>query len=163
MIVSLRRLGSPLATFRGAAFTSHAASNGQVLVKYGGTRFPSAPPGESPFTRVVSAKSKEIWMVYEASYGAAFAAFRQRFDLAPTRVVCNQVSPNIVSMIGRTANLSDDHVCRTGHEYGHVGAADVVIGLRRLVDQGQLDGPIAMAASAPYAFGAALVTPPGKP
>jgi hypothetical protein len=48
-------------------------------------------------------------------------------------------------------------VCRTGNE---VGSADIILGLRRLIDQRELDGPVAAAASVPYAFGAGLVTPP---
>lgn len=161
MVVSLRRAGAPLATFGGAAFTSHAAYNGLILVKYGGTRFPITPPGESPFTRIISPiASSELWQTYEVGYTAAFAGLRERFGQEPGRLVCNQISPNIVSMIARVSGIGDEHICRTGHAYGHVGAADVVIGLRHLVDHHQLDRPIVMAASAPYAFGAGLVMPP---
>ncbi len=160
IVVSLGDPSPPRAVFHGARFSSHAAFNGVVLVKYGGTRFPVAPPGVSPSTRALSGLPKsELWSQYEAGYGRVFAALREMFPDPTDRLICNQISPNIVRMIGRVAGVSDDRICRTGDDYGHVGAADLIVGLRRLIDHGQLDGPVALAASVPYAFGAGIVTP----
>jgi 3-oxoacyl-[acyl-carrier-protein] synthase III len=78
----------------------------------------------------------------------------------PGRLICNQPSPRVVKMIAEAAGIDEELTCRTGYEYGHVGGADVVIGLRRLIDARQLDRPLVMAASAPFAFGAGLLTPP---
>jgi 3-oxoacyl-[acyl-carrier-protein] synthase III len=80
--------------------------------------------------------------------------------LTPGRVICNQISPNIVTMIAECAGVRDDHACRTGPDYGHVGGADLMIGLRRLIDADQLELPVAVTASVPYAMGAGIVTAP---
>jgi 3-oxoacyl-[acyl-carrier-protein] synthase III len=63
-------------------------------------------------------------------------------------------------LISEACGVGEELTCRTGHEYGHVGGADIMIGLRRLIDAGQLDRPLAIASSVPFAFGAGLVTPP---
>jgi 3-oxoacyl-[acyl-carrier-protein] synthase III len=161
MVVSVGRPGRSLATFHGAVFVNHHAFNGLILVKYGGTRFPEVPPGEDPFMRTLAPiPSREIWAVYAEGYARAFAALQRRFGIVPGRLVCNQPSPSVVNMIAAEAGLAGELTCRTGHEYGHAGGADIMIGLRRLLDAGQLDRPLAVAASAPYAFGAGLVTPP---
>ncbi len=164
MVVSVGRAGASLATFHGAVFTNNPAFNGLVLVKYGGTRFPEVPPGEDPAMRTLApVPSREIWAAYATGYARAFAALKQRFGVAPGRVICNQPSPKVVSMIAEAAGIADELACRTGHDCGHVGSVDVIIGLRRVFDARQLDGPAAIAASAPFAFGAGLITPPGQP
>jgi 3-oxoacyl-[acyl-carrier-protein] synthase-3 len=161
VVVGLGRPGAPLAKFHGAAFTNHQDFNGLLRVKYGGTRFPQVPPGEDSFRRTIEPiPRQEIWAVYVASYARIFAALQQRFGIAPGRLLCNQTSPNVVRMIAEVAGVDDGLACRTGHEHGHVGGADLMIGLRRLSDARQIDRPIAMAASVPYAFGAGLLTPP---
>ncbi|HET7506326.1 MAG TPA: hypothetical protein VFK02_35145 [Kofleriaceae bacterium] len=161
MVVRVGGRGRSLATFRGAVFTSDSVFNGLVSVKYGGTRFPVAPPGVDPFQRTLATiPSREIWAAYQASYTRAFAALRERFHIDPGRVICNQISPKVVAMIAAAAGLSEELACCTGHDYGHVGATDLMIGLRRLVDARQLDSPVALAASVPYAVGAGLLTPP---
>jgi 3-oxoacyl-[acyl-carrier-protein] synthase III len=103
---------------------------------------------------------KEIWAAYAAGYARVFEAFKQRFGVRPGRLICNQPSPNVVNMISEVAGLGAELTCRTGYEYGHVGGADVMIGLRHLIEARQLDRPLAMAASSPVAFGAGLITPP---
>lgn len=164
MVVSVGRAGAPLATFHGAVFTNHHAFNGLVLVKYGGTRHPAPPPGEDPFMRTIApVPPDEIWSVYRDGYGRALAMLQERFGVTPGRLICGQISPKVVRMISEVAGLGEELTCRTGHAHGHVGSADVLIGLRRLLDARQLDRPLAMAASVPYAFGAGLITPPGSP
>lgn len=162
LVVGVDRPGTPVATFHGAAFTSHQEFNGLVLVKYGGTRFPVAPPDEDQRMRTIApVPSKEIWAAYVAGYGRAFAALQDRFGVAPERLICNQISPNVVRLIAEAAGLDEHRTCWTGHQYGHVGGADVIVGLHQLVEARPLDRPVAMAASVPCAFGAALLTPPG--
>lgn len=161
MVVGVDRPGASLATFHGAAFTNHHAFNDLVLVKYGGTRFPAPPPGEAPFMRTFAPiPPSEIGAVYAACYGRVFAELQRRFGIAPGRLVCNQISPKGVTLISEACGVGEELTCRTGHEYGHVGGADIMIGLRRLIDAGQLDRPLAIASSVPFAFGAGLVTPP---
>jgi hypothetical protein len=48
----------------------------------------------------------------------------------------------------------------TGHDVGHIGPADIIVGFERLCRAGQVDGPVAVASSTPYSFGFGLITPP---
>jgi 3-oxoacyl-[acyl-carrier-protein] synthase III len=157
-VVGLRVPGTPIARYRGAVFSSHAEFNGLVLVKYGGTRYPVAPPGVDPFTRQVrQVAPSELWASYRAGYERAFRGLAARFEREPRRLVCNQIAPRFVTTIGELAGVSADRICRTGPEYGHVGSADLLLGLMQLSNASAIDGPIALAGSTPYAFGAALV------
>ena len=160
ILVRLGEVPGALATYRGAVFHSHAEWNDLITVKYGGTRFPEPPPGEGA-RRVLKAdiEPKQIAATYEANYQAAFARFEATFGVAPTRLACNQISPNFVEMIARTARVPLDSTSRLGHSTGHVGSSDLALGLRDLIDRGMLDGPVALGASAPYACGFGLVTP----
>jgi hypothetical protein len=47
----------------------------------------------------------------------------------------------------------------TGHETGHVGSADILIGLDRLLQSGGMNEPYLVSGSTPYAFGSGLMMP----
>jgi hypothetical protein len=47
----------------------------------------------------------------------------------------------------------------TGHKYGHLGSGDLIVGLHELIERDEVDVPVALAASTPYAFGAGLIVP----
>jgi 3-oxoacyl-[acyl-carrier-protein] synthase III len=150
----------PLVTFLGAEFSSHSAFNGLVLIKYGGTRHPIAPPDAPPSARTLRpVPGSELWAAYRTGYECAISKLVSNRGVRPHRLICNQISPRIVSMVGELANVPEARTCRSGERYGHVGAADTVIGLRQLIDQGLLDGPVLVAGSTPYAFGAGLLLP----
>jgi len=160
VVVGMNAAPKPLARYRGAVFSTNADFNGMVLVKYGGTRHPIAPPGVDPFVRLVrDVPASDVWQSYRIGYGQVFQRLRERFAVAPRRLLCPQISPRFVSVIADLAGTPDDRVCWTGPENGHVGSADVLIGLSRLAEAESIDGPIALAGSTPYAFGAALVEP----
>lgn len=160
LVVAVDRPGLPLARFHGAAFTSNARYNGLVRIKYGGTRFPRAPADEPSSGRTLTPiSSGELAGAYERGYSEACEKMLQRSHVPFGRVICNQISPTIVSLIGKAAGVEDDLVVRTGHEFGHLGGADVIVGLQRLSDAGSIDRPLAIAASASYAFGVGLLTP----
>ncbi len=148
-----------LATYRGACFTSNASFNGVVLVEYGGTRNPIAPEGVSPFARKMGNQTRgDIFRSYLKNYGRVFADLSQRFDGKADALVCNQISPHVVRAISEAAGVDDALVCRTGPELGHVGSADLFIGLARLAEAGRLRGNVLVGASSPYAFGAGVLT-----
>ncbi len=84
----------------------------------------------------------------------------KRFDVVPSRLICNQITPGTVRMLTRLAGLSPSAVVVSGHDVGHIGPADVIVGFDRLRRAGQVDGPVAVAASTPYSFGFGLITPP---
>jgi len=143
--------------FLGACFATRPEMNDHVLVEYGGTRNPVPPPGRDPFARRLSGRTyKEVLSIYRDGYGEAFRAAVERFPGPLSRLVCNQVSPTVVAILGELCGVPPDAVITTGHELGHQGAADVLVGLERLsaTTPGER---IAVAASAPYAFGVGIV------
>jgi 3-oxoacyl-[acyl-carrier-protein] synthase-3 len=143
--------------FLGACFASRPEMNDHVLVEYGGTRNPMPPPGRDPFARRLSGRTyKEVIAIYRDGYGEAFRAALERFPGPLSRLVCNQVSPTIVTILSELSGVPPEAVVTTGHEQGHQGAADVLVGLERLgpMRSGQR---VAVAASSPYAFGVGIV------
>jgi 3-oxoacyl-[acyl-carrier-protein] synthase III len=160
---SQHRADRPLAVYQGAEFVSAPELNGRVLIKYGGTRYPVAPPGVSATSRTLSASPAEaVRDTYRDSYGTALTALTKRFGVAPARLVCNQITPGTVRMLTRLTGLPPSAVVVSGHDVGHIGPADIIVGLDRLVRAGQLDGPVGLASSTPYSFGFGLVTPPAS-
>lgn len=148
------------AVFAGAVFRSHPDFNDLVLVKHGGTRFPFPPPGAVVQRELrTDVAPSDVFRTYQQNYEATFAAFRERFGVAPVRLVCNQISPNMVQMIAGAAGVSLSHTSQLGHTTGHVGSSDLALGLRDLHGRGELDGPVALAASTPFACGVGLVKP----
>ena len=126
LVVGLGTGDSALAVYQGAEFVSAPEMNGRVLIKYGGTRYPTPhgaralPPGRS----------------------------------VPARATRS------ATMLTRLTGLPPSSVVVSGHSVGHIGPADVIVGFDRLCRAGQLDGPVAVASSTPYAFGFGLITPP---
>jgi 3-oxoacyl-[acyl-carrier-protein] synthase III len=146
--------------FLGAAFCSHSVLNGHVLIKYGGTRNPAAPPGVDPAMRaLVGHPSDDVRRTYLRCYDTAFARMRERFGIAPHRLICNQISQSLIEEIAGLAGVPPERTVQTGGTIGHIGSADLQIGLARLLDSGGVDAPVAIAASTPYVFGAGMLLP----
>jgi 3-oxoacyl-[acyl-carrier-protein] synthase III len=161
LVVGLGTGDRSLGDYQGAEFISAPELNGRVLVKYGGTRYPAVPPGAAASQRTLSFTPREkIRETYHECYRAALAAMKKRFGIEPARLVCNQISPGTVRMLARLTGLPADAVVVSGHDFGHLGPADIIVGFDRLHRAGQLDAPVAVAASTPYSFGFGLITPP---
>jgi 3-oxoacyl-[acyl-carrier-protein] synthase III len=161
LVVGLDVPRAPVVRFLGAEFRSASANNGHVLVPYGGTRQPQAPPGVDPFRRHVSDRPKDVITAsYRRGFGGALAALHERFGVEPTRLVCNQMSPQLVGMLTEVSGMGERVVC-TGEATGHLGGTDIVVGLDALVAAGQLDGPVVACASTAYGFGAGMLVPDG--
>jgi 3-oxoacyl-[acyl-carrier-protein] synthase III len=163
MVVGAGARTGSLAEFRGAEFCTHSELNGHVLIKYGGTRYRTAPPGHDPHIRQLGpTPSREVASSYQQGYRQAFDALRERTGMVPTRLICNQITPGIMPIIAEAAGVPLEHTVITGHQTGHLGTVDIVLGLRRLLDEGPLDAPAGIGASSPYAYGAGLLVPPGR-
>jgi 3-oxoacyl-[acyl-carrier-protein] synthase III len=162
-VVAMNTAHRSRADFHGAEFTTQGDLNGAVLVKYGGTRHPVAPPGTNPAERLFMATSRvDIRERYAQGYASSARNLRERFGIAPNRVICNQTAALFLEMIARVIGIPIENFLVTGHETGHVGSADLLIGLDRLLRSGHLDEPCLMAGSTPYAFGAGLLMPPAR-
>jgi 3-oxoacyl-[acyl-carrier-protein] synthase III len=68
----------------------------------------------------------------------------------------------MVQMISDIAGIPKEGLVLTGHDTGHVGSVDILIGLHRTLAVGEICEPIMLAASTPYVFGAGLLTAPAS-
>jgi hypothetical protein len=99
---------------------------------------------------------------YRDCYEAALCALTKRFSVTPSRLICNQITPGTVRMLTRLTGLPPSAVVVSGHDVGHIGPADIIVGFDRLRRAGQVDGAVAVASSTPYSFGFGLITPPAS-
>jgi len=152
-----------IADFLGAEFTSRADYNGHVLIPYGGTRTPIAPEGVNPYGRTVSSRPRdEVKQTYAHGYGRSYERLIERLGVRADRLVCNQMSQQTQVMIAEALGIPLERVVVTGHETGHLGAGDAMVGLQRLREQNRIDCAIAIGASTAYAWGVGIAVPPGS-
>jgi 3-oxoacyl-[acyl-carrier-protein] synthase-3 len=160
-VVSMGTGDDAKALFRGAEFTTQSDLNGLVLVKYGGTRHPVAPTGANPAERLFMGTSRaDVRERYAHGYSSSFAAMKKRFGISPNRVIINQTAALFLHLIAQVIGIPIEHFLLTGPETGHVGSADLLIGLDRMLKSGHFHEPYLLASSTPYAFGAGLLMPP---
>lgn len=154
-IVSTSPLGAAL-EIAGVSLLDVPPYVDHVLVKYGGTRHPVAPPGEDPQRRILSSRPYEqLSEHYRTSYETVAARAIAQADHRPDTLVCNQISPAAVDQLAGALAYGPAQVIHTGAESGHMGPADVLVGLREAVDRGCES--VLAAASSPYSFGAAVL------
>ena len=144
------------ALFRGTHFLTRSELNDVILVQYGGTRFPSPPPGTPPYLRRKkwAGTQDEYRAIQRANYASVFDGMRKDFGVDPDWVVCNQIGPGFVAGMAKVARVADDRVVVTGDETGHVGSADVTLGLERLIARKE-QGTCFMGGSTAYAVAGA--------
>lgn len=149
-----------LSTYLGAEYRTYSELNGRVLIKYGGTRHPQVPDGvDANFRQLGTGSARAVRQKYLEGYGKVLAGARNRFGLEPDRLICNQITPGIVGMLSELAGVPPEKTVVTGNAVGHLGPGDVIYGLHTLARAGEIDGPVAVAASTPYAFGAGMLIP----
>ena len=148
------------AYFAGAEFVSQSDLNGTVLIQYGGTRYPTAPDGVTPFERkLVGLDRHDLRQRYSDGYRHSLTAIQDQFDLDPKKVIINQTSTLFLHLIAAVIDIPIENFVLTGHDTGHVGSADIVIGLDRVLRSADgVNEPYLIMGSTPYAFGAGLVT-----
>ncbi len=148
------------ATFCGAEFVAQSDLNGTVLIEYGGTRHPVAPAGVKPFERrLVGLTRHDLRQRYSDGYSNSLQALKARFDCNPQRVIINQTANLFLQLIASVIAIPIENFILTGHETGHVGSADILIGLDRLLHTVGMNEPYLVAGSTPYAFGSGLMLP----
>lgn len=160
-IVSLDTDHEAQARFAGAEFVAQSDLNGTVLVEYGGTRNPVAPAGVKPFERKLKGLDRnDLRQRYSDGYSNSLKALKERFgDCDPQLVIINQTANLFLHLIASVIDIPVDDFVVTGHETGHVGSADILIGLDRVLHSGGMVEPYLMAGSTPYAFGSGLLLP----
>ena len=146
--------------FYGAEFVSQSDLNGAVLVEYGGTRKPIAPEGATPFERkFIGVEGVDMRVRYSEGYQGSYKALQERFGVVPERVLCNQTANLFMHLIAHVIEIPIENFVITGHDTGHVGSADIIIGLDTLLKSTGCNEPYLMAGSTPYAFGSGLLMP----
>jgi 3-oxoacyl-[acyl-carrier-protein] synthase III len=159
-IVSSNTSHQAKAKFCGAEFFAQNDLNGTVLIEYGGTRNPIAPEGVKPFERKLMGLSRnDLRQRYSDGYSNSLQALKTRFDCNPERVIINQTANLFLHLIASVIEIPIENFILTGHETGHVGSADILIGLDRLLQTGGMNEPHLVAGSTPYAFGSGLMIP----
>jgi len=147
-------------TFCGAEFVAQPDLNGTVLIEYGGTRNPLAPAGVKPFERkLVGLSRNDLRQRYSDGYSNSLQALKTRFDCNPERVILNQTANLFLQLIASVIEIPIENFVLTGHETGHVGSADILIGLDRILHTDGVTEPYLVAGSTPYAFGSGLMVP----
>ena len=74
-------------------------------------------------------------------------------------MIINQTANLFLHLIASVIQIPIENFILTGHETGHVGSADILIGLDRLLQTGGMNEPHLVAGSTPYAFGSGLMIP----
>jgi 3-oxoacyl-[acyl-carrier-protein] synthase III len=151
-----------IAHYSGSVFATISELNDHVVVKYGGTRHPTAPPGlRMPHARRVNRflAAEQVRELREQAYRNAFARARVMSPRDPEWIICAQVSPKFLGHLSELAGVRPDRIVRTGTDSGHLGGADIVLGLDRLLaQQGRsLRGPIMVVATSPYSIGVSML------
>jgi 3-oxoacyl-[acyl-carrier-protein] synthase III len=146
--------------FVGAEFCNASRYNDHVIIPYGGTRHPQPEPGVSAYTRKVSDRpSHEISQAYREGYSHSFEQLTKRFQLRPTQLICNQITPNVLAMIAQALGL-EGRITITGDQTGHLGGPDIIVGMEEFLRSGADDQTILIGASAPYVFGTGFMIAP---
>jgi 3-oxoacyl-[acyl-carrier-protein] synthase III len=144
-------------SFAGAEFCNASRNNGHILGPYGGTRAPHPEPGVSSHTRKLSSRPRsEVAEWYRAGYVHSFERLKKRLELQPTHLICNQITPKMVGMIGAALGL-EAGITITGHQTGHLGGTDIIVGMNAFLDSGADDQTIVLGASAAYVFGTGIM------
>lgn len=147
-------------SYVGAEFCNASSANNHVVIPYGGTRAPQPEPGVSAYTRKISSRSRhEVAELYRAGYLHSFERLTKRFKLQPTHLICNQITPNVLELVGKALGL-EGRITITGDQTGHLGGADLIVGMNAFLSSGADDQTILIGASAPYVFGTGIVTVP---
>jgi 3-oxoacyl-[acyl-carrier-protein] synthase III len=130
-----------LARYVGSCFSSHARYNALITVNEGGTRKMEPRP------------KSEIYSAYVSGYSRVIADAKARFGSRVDQVACTQVSPLFTQMMSTFVGVDKSRVTVTGTELGHVGSADLFLGLRQRTHEGR----IFLAGSTGHSFGVSVL------
>ena len=159
-VVGMNTKHASKAEFAGAETVTQSDLNGSIIIKYGGTQNPVAPEGVNPAEReILTLEGIDRRERYAQGYSGSFEAMEKRFGIRPNKVICNQTAVLFLDLIASVIDIPIENFLITGHETGHVGSADILIGLDRLLKSGELTEPYLMAGSTPFAFASGLLNP----
>ncbi|HSK05657.1 MAG TPA: hypothetical protein VK932_30625 [Kofleriaceae bacterium] len=116
----------------------------------------------APRRRVDRAPLGELTRAYLDALGDVIREAIGRWQARPGFVVSTQMTPAVMRELAAIAGVAQDRVVITGHELGHLGSGDVLLGLLRLKQAALCDADILGVFHTPWATGAAVFRP-GRP
>lgn len=143
----------------GAAFASHATYNDLLMPPHGGTRSPRAERGEQQLVlRLDATPAADVFGIHSRLYERAWEELRARTGVsAIDHVICSQLSPAWVERtVARFHRPRPKSVVNTGRIAGHVGGADLILGLDAVLRSGPGTCSVLAAGTAPFATALAL-------
>lgn len=163
VILQKGRVSDAHAILLGTRFHTRSEMNDAILVQYGGTRFPHAPQGTSSYFRKKrwSGTQDEYRAIQRDNYETIIGKMNKDFGILPKWVVCNQNGPGFVASIAGIAQIPSERVVLTGDKTGHVGSADVILGLEMLI-RSSSRGICFMAAGTPFMAAGAVIELGGR-
>jgi 3-oxoacyl-[acyl-carrier-protein] synthase III len=161
LVLGLNCEQSGFAEYLGAEFRSHPTTQGFIVIPYGGTKFPVPPDGESAYPMISwdfdEETDRAMGAVYVRMLDIVIKSVYKRFNKTASAGVCNQISSEVLDLICKLGGIPHRHFARTGNTYGHLGAADILVGLDHLRKHDLLKDVILVASTCPHAFGAGLL------
>jgi 3-oxoacyl-[acyl-carrier-protein] synthase III len=166
IIVGIGSSAPSIAEFKGCVSYTKSDWSQILLARTGGTRpSPTTPDNGHPLSLYFDPSfDRGIYnMAFVRAFKSLFEQLKKQLalppDFKPDRVVCSQVHPDMIKFVNApVVGVQAEQVCLTATKYGHVGASDIVLGLKALRDEGQLAGNIILQTSCPYSWTLGLVT-----
>lgn len=154
------------ATFRGGLFHTDSRYHDACVMKYGGTRFPLEPDGKRSFhAKAPHIDISELREDYVKSVLLVISKIRDEFKIDADYYVCNQPRPGNLHKIAGKLNVPMSKVSYTGERFGHLGAGDVILGLKELIES-RAEHPgvnnVYCAATTSYGWGCGLIQLPSE-
>jgi len=160
IVVGSSAVKKAYATFSDVEFSSYADFNDLIRVKYGGTKFPVAPKSEKkPFKRILDkVNTSEISKIYQSHLESTYRKLTNRLGYKPDNLVINQMPLGILERVRNIFEIEKTNLFITGDKYGHVGSADIIIGLEEVFRREKRKNySIGVAATSPCQFGVGIL------
>lgn len=141
LIVSANSNDKPIAIYRGSCYHTNISMAGHIRRVVGGTRFP-VPAVNCKFNKreIGDRPLSELQAIFFEGYSSALAKFKEKFSYDPSWMICNQGAPSVVELLSYVSGVDLDRSAITGHDFGHVGCSDLVIGINQLKNSNKLKG-----------------------
>ncbi len=140
----------PATTFLGGVYRSRSQYTRRITMQH---------EGGPERRRVDDAPLGELTRAYLDALGAVIDEAVARWQARPRFVVSTQMTPAVMRELAAIAGVAQDHVVITGHDVGHLGSGDVLLGLSRLKQAELCDADILGVFHTPWATGAAVFRP----
>jgi 3-oxoacyl-[acyl-carrier-protein] synthase III len=104
----------PLVSYRGSAFHTDTSFNNAIIIKHGGTRYPSNGGLSKPlsYCQQPGVDLSQLSSVFISAYVKVYSALVKKFGVKPDWLVCNQVSSDNAKAVGQLMRMKQKGVIR---------------------------------------------------